>query len=265
MISDTSTIVPRSCQSVRLFAALALSAMFWGSEAGALAISITDPDVTASETSDGFTVTLAPNSHSALGAGATAAFRSLIPGQTDGDVQTVAGSTIAGTLSISILDATAGGGSGGLDIVAVATGLPALGVGQQYRWVQFIETNEPAAGAVSPYVDPQPNDDPAGSQLPFYWTNAERTTSGTGETAGGDIRFEDAPRRALADGTTWRGNLYLVNYEATGGPNGTKKITIYDGVKYGFNIDQSVPEPGAGLLTAIGLLLLTTAGRRRVA
>jgi len=265
MISNTSTIIRRSCKGVRLLAPLLLLVMVWASEAGALTISITDPDVTASETADGFTVTLAPNTHSALSAGATSAFRALIPGQTDGDVQTVAGSTIAGTLSVSILDATAGGGSGGLDIVAVATGLPALGVGQQYRWIQFIETNVPADGAVSPYVDPQPNDDPAGSQLPFYWTNTERTTGGTGETAGGDIRFEDSPSRALEDGTTWRGNLYLVNYEATGGPNGTKKITIYDGLKYGFNIEQSVPEPGAGLLTAMGLLLLTTAGRKPVA
>ena len=247
-------------RSPRLLAVLVATFSAWGLGAEALTISITDPNVTHSTVSGGFTVSLQPDTHAALGAGATGALRGLIPAQTSGAVEVVAGGTIAGTLSISVLDAAAGGGLGGLDIVAVATGLPALGAGHQYRWVQFIDTSHPLGGTTNPYVDPRPNDDPVGASLPFYWTNAERGTAGVGTTAGGDILFSDSPRRVLEHGTTWLGNLYLADYEATGGTGGSKKITIFDGVQYGFKI---VPEPGTGLLTAVGLILFAVPRRGR--
>jgi hypothetical protein len=93
-----------------------------------------------------------------------------------------------------------------------------------FKFTQTIDTNVPAGGASSPYVDPRPNDD----AKPFYWTDAEQAAHPT--------TFRDAPARpAPAAGTT--------NWDATLALNGvneaTKTVTAYDALTYGFSRDNA--------------------------
>jgi hypothetical protein len=93
-----------------------------------------------------------------------------------------------------------------------------------FKWTQTIDTNAPAGGATSPYVDPRPNDD----AKPFYWTDAEHAAHPT--------HFIDFPKRpAPATGTTtWDATLCL-----NGVNEATKTVTTFDCITYGFSRDSS--------------------------
>jgi hypothetical protein len=107
-----------------------------------------------------------------------------------------------------------------------ATYAPAAGDPGTLRFVQMIETSDPAEDgkghqATSPYIDPYPNDD----DLPFYYT--EKETKEWGNV------FNDNPKRdhPPTSFVTWRGNLYLTSWD---GKN-PGVVTVHDGVRYGFD------------------------------
>jgi hypothetical protein len=92
-----------------------------------------------------------------------------------------------------------GGGAVGAGVGAAVSGVGAIpgavvggvaggiaaGLSAEYQWTQTIDTDSPLHGAVSPYVDPHPNDDPEGA--PFYYTGAEAKRFGN--------HFVDHPSR----------------------------------------------------------------------
>ena len=114
----------------------------------------------------------------------------------------------------------------GVRIVAEASGVTeSAEFPEGFKFTQVIETNDPLHGATSPYVDPHPNDD----TKPFYWTDAEQTKYPT--------TFKDAPSRTAPTGTTatwWQATLGL-----NGVNEGSKTVTGYDYLTYGFNLDSA--------------------------
>ena len=114
----------------------------------------------------------------------------------------------------------------GVKIVAEASGVTeSAEFPDGFKFTQTIETNDPLHGATSPYVDPHPNDD----TKPFYWTDAEQTKYPT--------TFRDAPSRTAPTGAPaiwWQGTLGL-----NGVNEGTKAVTGYDYLSYGFTLDSA--------------------------
>jgi len=120
------------------------------------------------------------------------------------------------------------------------------------QWIQFINTNDPVptAPANAPYVDPQPNDD----TLPFYWTEAERLLN-TGLGGGVALRFTDKPSRPLVDSpVNWRADLYLVSWNGVQVVGGAMAptVTIYDGIRWGFDIACTGPGVGTNVSGGVG-------------
>ena len=129
-----------------------------------------------------------------------------------------AGAALSGTLTInyyhSVFEDTHYSGAN-----IKATYTPGAGDPATLRFVQMIETDDPATGATSPYIDPYPNDDPTNAPLPFYWTEKQTKKYG--------LTFSDASRRyhPPTSSVTWRGNLYLTSWD--GKTPGT--VTVHDG------------------------------------
>jgi hypothetical protein len=173
------------------------------------------------------------------------------------------GGPLQGTFNFTTFSAGISGGLGGLIIDkngangVIMNYIPptnlTFGKDVQLDFVQFIHTNDPI-GAISNntvYLDPGTPDD----NLPFYWTQTERATEGKGWVTGGsqatDPRFSDGPSRLLTDApVNWTADLFLVSYN-TATPT---KVTVYDGVNYGFTI-RAVPEPPTVVLFAIGVMV----------
>jgi hypothetical protein len=88
------------------------------------------------------------------------------------------------------------------------------------HWIQVINTNSPAAGQTSPYVD---ND---GSLLnPYYDVRGNATST----------VFLDAPNRSPTDSQYWLGNLYYVSGNFfSGNQFSPSDVTIYNGLVWGW-------------------------------
>ena len=106
----------------------------------------------------------------------------------------------------------------------------------EYRWVQFITTNNPLGGAPAdtPYNDPQPSDD----DKPFYYTDAEEPQFRN--QLGYDYIFVDAPRRNVDDvlqfgSINWHADLSLTGVS----PAGSVNYTPFVHISYGFKIDAT--------------------------
>jgi hypothetical protein len=237
----------------------------------AFTIAITDPNVTHSAVSGDFTTVLDPDTHKALGVGATQAIRDLFKTDYPDFTYTAAGSARTGTLTVSVLDAVQDGTQGGLNIVASFAGDAAPHI---YRWLQYIDLDpiSPAfRGATSsPFTDPPPLD--RDDTLPFYWTDSQRNREGQGYVTGGDInnnpRFSDMPRvNDSRAPVTMHLNLFLTDLDS-----GTNTVTIYDGIQYGFKIVKEsgkAPEPSTLALVFLAIIGLNrarcTVQRRHVA
>jgi len=149
---------------------------------------------------------------------------------------------------------------GGLEIsISVANvTLPTLGAGDQLVWAQGLFDNYLGNGTiVAPFFEmdiitggcnpagPNPYCPPA---YPFQYP---------------DNHFYDQPAaRYQPPGTIqafFDANAYLAIEN-----NGTKTLTVYDGVSYGFQNFVS-PEPGVWFLSGTGLLVVIVIRRRRVA
>ncbi|MBW4617670.1 MAG: PEP-CTERM sorting domain-containing protein [Desmonostoc vinosum HA7617-LM4] len=260
IIHQAKSILQRSL--IR-FAIVGTTLCLTSTVASAFTIKITDPDVTHKATSGKFITTLDPDTHSPLPAGTTEAIRNLF--KTDYPEFTyVAGGAREGVLTISKLDAFQDGTQGGLDIIANFAGAASSNI---YRWIQYIELSSikpPFKGAkTSPFTDPPPDD--RDDKLPFYETDTERNTEGTGYVTGGNLndnpRFWDGPR---ANNTraplTFHLNLFLTDFDSA-----KKTVTIYDGVQYGFKIEK-VPEPitilGSSVALGFGVLFRKEFSRR---
>lgn len=106
----------------------------------------------------------------------------------------------------------------------------------EYRWVQFVTTNDPLGGAAAntAYNDPQPPDD----GKPFYWTDAELPNYQN--ISPYDLRFEDEPKRKLTSATvgnniTWKADLALVGVS----PAGSSSYSNIINITYGFQISTT--------------------------
>jgi hypothetical protein len=163
-------------------------------------------------------------------------------------------------IDISTYDAGIKGSYKGLPIIGgkidatyqndtALTGIP--------NFVQFVNTNQPANGAISPYVDPAKNDD----NLPFYWTEAERPRYQSGKNLGfqdfstryTDELFGLTPKR---DSITWEADLYHVQWD------GAKAITVGGGINWGWEAKSATkgkanasfvnPAPDSAVVSGVG-------------
>ncbi len=128
------------------------------------------------------------------------------------------------------------GGMGGVTIKLGALTKKRLPRYPEYRWVQFVTTNDPLGGAAAntPYNDPQPPDD----DKPFYWTDAE--LPGYQNKDGYDLIFYDQPKRVKATATAlgtvkWKADLSLVGVSPAGSKTYSKIVLI----EYGFSISKT--------------------------
>jgi|GEM_PF-4537020 len=131
------------------------------------------------------------------------------------------------------------------------------------RWLQVIRTNSPLNWGITRgvgllgdvgmtwYVDNGWTGQPNPPSDPFY--GADDNVNGTGYAAN-SRGIIDSPSRGLADGVWWEAWVF-----AATGDLANKRLTIYDGVHWGFRMD-TVPTPGTlVMLVASGLV----AARRR--
>ena len=152
-----------------------------------------------------------------------------------------AGAALSGTLTINYYHSKFKGDHwSGAQIEA--TYAPGPGDPATLRYVQMVETSDPATGATSPYIDPYKNDDPTNTPpLPFYWTEEQTKDNG--------LTFYDFSKRVHppTSSVTWRGHLYLTSWD--GKNPGT--VTVHDGIKWGFDAGCIVIELLSLSLTSI--------------
>jgi hypothetical protein len=239
--------------------------MLCGGPAAGLTINVTDPVQVISAQVGRYVTTLNPHPPTYLPSASTGTIPALFATDYPGQTYHIGGARM-GVLTISTLDAVQTGTQGGLDIVASFDGAAA---DHTYRWLQYIEWSpigDPFRGETSsPFTDPPLLD--LDDSLPFYWTNAQRATAGlgwvTGEDQDDNPRFSDGPRannsRAVVGSPfSFTLNLLLSDYDAS-----TERVTIYDGVSYGFKIKKVSESPTAVvLLLSLGILLCLSRFRR---
>lgn len=112
----------------------------------------------------------------------------------------------------------------------------------------MVSTNHPPDGATSPYIDPYTNDDPNGEELPFYHTRKEASEGNAKSSAAGTYHFDDQSQRVYPTPPPmpgshstykfWTGELLLASWDGTVSPTGHGTVTVYDGVKWGWYIQQ---------------------------
>lgn len=129
------------------------------------------------------------------------------------------------------------------------------------HWAQLVDTNAPCLPTLPrPYVDPQCMIDTDGDDvrdapddtLPFYWTAAEHLSATEGnyqetvnvaeETVRIQMRFTDAPRRPLGQGTVdWHGILVVALRDST-----EDAARFLDVIDWGFDLTcgKALPPPG---------------------
>ncbi len=127
-------------------------------------------------------------------------------------------------------------------------------------WIQTVDTslrgNNVPANEDIPYPDIYASSYPNGGKLPFYFRPDEtvldnnpyvgnaniRSSSFTinGDTRNYDMAFWDQPSRPIFN--FWRGELFLASYTDTNNDTVRDTVTVYDGVRWGFDV---VPEPGS--------------------
>lgn len=205
---------------------------------------------------DGDTVTLIPDPVTYIDQ-ATAAMQAALAAQFSTWNFTFNQGGLAGTININQYKATSLGphnGGGLIDLTYTrAESDPLI---EHLFWIQLVTTNRPSGGTTSPYIDPRPNDD----SLPFYYTLPQDTQPGNGDKTASTYHFADNSRRDAKlhpELITWRGDLMLASWT----DNNTFDVTVYDGIRWGWNF-QTVPEPGT-LALLLGAALLLVLQRRR--
>lgn len=154
---------------------------------------------------------------------------------------------LKGTLNLDRYKATTEGDDNGGGLIEAtytrAATDPAIA---DLHWIQMVVTNQPLGGGPNTgYIDPRPNDD----TLPFYWTLAEDNDINSGnKTAATYSFFDNSMRNDLTDPdlVIWRGDLMLASWDDPG------IVTVYDGIQWGWDLVDTVPEPSSLLLLLIG-------------
>jgi hypothetical protein len=160
---------------------------------------------------------------------------------------------LSGTLNIDQYKATTSGDDNGGGLLegtyTRAATDPAIA---DLHWIQMVATNRPLGGGpTTGYIDPRPNDD----TLPFYWTLAEDTSAADGnKTATTYHFFDNSSRNATADPDfiTWRGELMLASWDGSNPGN----VTVYDGIGWGWDLTDGVPEPSTLVLLLVGCVAI---------
>lgn len=165
---------------------------------------------------------------------------SLVTSAFPGWTVTKAAAAAGGAIAQTTYQAGWQNGSGGARYEADYLQTNSVAAGKQLHYLQVITTNQPLNGAVSPYIDPQPNDD----NLPFYWTTGEVATRSTPKT----VHFSDFSKRgpaalATTNPITWNASLYQVEYD------GASAVTVRDGVSWGWNMKPATVGSAAGIFS----------------
>jgi hypothetical protein len=182
--------------------------------------------------------------------------------------------SLNGNFSIDVYNAAhTGDMTGGAQLLVRYTRGAGDPAANQLLWIQVVDTTAPNGGETIPYPDVYSGAN-AGSNLPFFYTPAETKLdpnsyagqaniysstykiNGKGPALPYDIAFWDFPTRSATN--SWRGELFLASYDA---PN--KKVTVYDGMSWGFDITANAPEPGTYAMIGVALLLLGLYRRKR--
>src|SRR5262249_24473520 len=82
--------------------------------------------------------------------------------------------------------------------------------------------------------------------------------NGKGPNLSYDLALWDWPQRSATN--SWRGELFLASYDKD-----KKKVTVYDGMNWGFDITAKTPEPATDLLMGLSLVVLGVLRRRAAA
>ncbi len=195
---------------------------------------------------DGDTVTLNPDPVTYLGA-ATANMQATLAGEwPDWSFDFSQFGILDGTLNIETYRAeTNGPHTGGGKLEATYTRDANDPLIEHLYWIQMVDTNRPAGGSTSPYIDPRPNDDPPPFlPLPFYWTLVEDNDPAWGNKTDTTYHFSDFSYRPCAthpDSITWRGELMLA-YWNPDNPAGT--VFVLDGIRWGWDFQCVGGLPG---------------------
>lgn len=209
-----------------------------------------------------------------LAPGATQAERDLMKAQFPGWNFVPATANAPGTLKIEEYDAVSTpqglpADHGGVDFsVLYDDGRPTAVT--TWNWIQVVTSVSEEVGypyPQNPSVDP-PRPPQGDDALPFYFTLAElggyspkiegdsmwkgKVIPIQNPASGGDLRFFDEPQGRLTNAYMRNDfDLYLVSWEG----QDSKDVTIYDGLKWGFQISE-VPEPSSLVLLVGGIVCL---------
>lgn len=122
---------------------------------------------------------------------------------------------------------------------------PGTGDPLNLRWAQLFDSDMSGR-----HIDPYPNDD----DKPFYYTDEQEKTYG--------LRFVDHPSRPcpcpVGHGHT-EFETYLCSYNE-GDPT---QVIVHDGIRWGYDVDCFIPEPGSFLALVCGIAALAGYARRR--
>lgn len=139
--------------------------------------------------------------------------------------------TSGDTLSTTLYGAGYVGSSGGAKYTALNDNNASLAPGYSLNWIQVINTNSPAAGATSPYLDN------SGSVTSPFYTYTVQNTDPT--LPNGQLNFYDYSKRpqsylSTTNPITWSANLYPVIV----GPG--KSLMVENGVSWGWTMKPAM-------------------------
>lgn len=154
---------------------------------------------------------------------------------------------LAGDLTINTYNPIANATSGGALFDATYTRDATDPVLANLYFIQMVSTSDPLDGATSPYIDPYKNDDANGEELPFFHTRVNASEGNEKNSAAGTYHFRDQSMRGyptppamppMRTSKSWMGELLLASWDGTVSPTGLGTVTVYDGVQWGWSIQQ---------------------------
>ena len=149
------------------------------------------------------------------------------------------GGTLSGTLTINTYDASATVDKGGAILDATYTRAASDPILDDLQFIQKVSTSAPLPGAPNPKIDYIPEPGGGDDGLPFYDSLAG--SAPYKDATAGTYNFYDAPSRGYGTSLSWTAELLLASW--SGGPT-NKTVTVYDGVSWGWYMQQYAPPAG---------------------